>query len=218
MPDESPFVDGDCPFCDSEAVKHYVLHEGRDFYVIADFAPVSDGHLLLIPREHYPHIAALPPEMDEEFESLKALLGDYVRRHHGTLTYWENGIFGQSVPHAHLHAMSVTLDHAVYGEAGAGFEGIAGLRERHLDVGDGRYFAVEHEGVARVMPPNPELYSRVIRHARERNGGIWRYNAAERRMHGLPIIAETRQRWGDFVRANRDGAPPGDQERLKSLS
>ena len=207
MPDESPFIDGDCPFCDIEAVKHFLLHASDHFYVVADFAPVSEGHLLLIPRDHYPHLAALPPELDDEFESLKALLGDYVQRNHGSLTYWENGVFGQSVPHAHLHAMSVTLDPAVLADAGVEFEGIAGLRERHVEVGDGRYFMIEHEGVARVMPPTPELYSKVIRHARERNAGLWRYNPMERRMHGLPVIAATRQRWAEEQRASSQDGP-----------
>jgi diadenosine tetraphosphate (Ap4A) HIT family hydrolase len=99
MPDLNPPEPGaDCPFCRLESLET-VLYECTDFVVIADFAPVADAHILLIPRGHYPHLAALPNALYAEFESLKARLGDFVRSQYGALTFWENGVFGQSVPH-----------------------------------------------------------------------------------------------------------------------
>lgn len=194
MPDESPRQEIDCAFCDRWATKDTLLYEGENFYAIADFAPVSEAHILLIPHHHYPHLGALPPSLDEEFHTMKGRIGRFVQEQYGRLAYWENGVFGQSVPHAHLHSIALELDTSVYETHGVACQSLADLRSHH-SRGESHYFFVEHTGVGRVLPPDPELYSRVIRHARERNGGIWRYNPMERRMHGRPIVAEMIQRW-----------------------
>jgi diadenosine tetraphosphate (Ap4A) HIT family hydrolase len=194
MPDESRPEFGDCAFCDPEATKAYRLFEGRDFYVVADHAPVADAHLLLIPRAHYSHLAALPPELDEEFHALKSRLGDFVRSEYGRLTYWENGVFGQSVPHAHLHAIAVEMDTALFEPHGDAIDGLASMRSQWERRG-GHYFMVEHEGVGRFMPPDPDLYVRIIRHAKERNGGMWRYAAPERKLHAQPVVQAMIERW-----------------------
>src|SRR5688572_7239008 len=195
MPDESSLERGDCAFCDSEATKAYRLYEGRDFYVVADHAPVAEAHLLLIPKQHYPHLAALPPELDEEFHALKAHLGDYVRSHYGRLTYWENGVFGQSVPHAHLHTIAVDLDTTLFERHGDVIDdGIASMRS-YWQARGGHYFMVEHEGIGRFMPPDPDLYIRIIRHAKERNGGMWRYAAPERKLHAEPVVQAMIASW-----------------------
>jgi diadenosine tetraphosphate (Ap4A) HIT family hydrolase len=201
MPDESPIQAGECPFCDRQHTLDHVLHEGRDFYVIADFAPVADAHLLLIPRAHYPHLAAVPAELDEEFHALKAQIGDFVREHYGRITYWENGVFGQSVPHAHLHSISVAMDTDLISLHGAPFATLADLRAHHA-ADPGHYFLVEHQGIGRVMPPDPQLYWSIISDAKARNGGTWQFNASERRIHGRKQVEALMQRW----REHHDGS------------
>jgi diadenosine tetraphosphate (Ap4A) HIT family hydrolase len=194
MPDQSVPETGECAFCDPEATRAYRLHEGRDFYVIADHAPVAEAHLLLIPRQHYPHLAALPPELDAEFHALKSHLGDYVRSHYGRLTYWENGVFGQSVPHAHLHTIAIEMDTTLFEHQGEAIGDLPSMRSQWRQRG-GHYFMVEHEGIGRLMPPDPDLYVRIIRHARERNGGMWRYAAPERKLHAQPVVEAMIARW-----------------------
>jgi diadenosine tetraphosphate (Ap4A) HIT family hydrolase len=194
VPDESPLETGDCAFCDRQVTRDYVLHEGRDFYVIADYAPVADAHLLLIPRGHYPHLAAVPQALEDEFHTLKTLIGDFVRAQYGHITYWENGVFGQSVPHAHLHSLSVEMDTDLISRHGAPFGSLSDLRAHHA-TNPSHYFLVEHEGVGRVMPPDPELYWSIISDAKLRNGGTWRFNAAERRVHGRAQVEALMQRW-----------------------
>jgi histidine triad (HIT) family protein len=194
MPDESPLHIGACPFCNRDQTRDYLLHEGRDFYVVADFAPVADAHILLIPRNHYPHLAALPPALETEFHELKAHIGDFVREHYGKLTYWENGVFGQSVPHAHLHTLSVNMDATLISQHGVPVEALADLRAHHAGNA-GHYFLVEHAGVGRVMPPDPQLYWSIISDAKVRNGGTWQYTAAERRIHGRAQVEALIERW-----------------------
>jgi histidine triad (HIT) family protein len=197
VPDQNPIETGDCAFCDLEVIAGagYVLHEGEDFYAITDYAPIAEAHLLLIPREHYPHLAALPSSLHAEFESLKSALGDFVRRHYGALTYWENGVFGQSVPHAHLHVISLSLDRRIYEHAGPAFSGINGLQEKHLANG-GHYFTLEQADEARFLPPDPGLYVRILHHGQERSP-YWIRNRDERRSRGQPLIDRLKQRWRD---------------------
>jgi histidine triad (HIT) family protein len=194
MPDESPRLAGACTFCRRDLTQEYLLHEGDDFYVIADYAPVAAAHILLIPREHYPHLAALPPALEPEFHELKARIGGFVREEYGSVTCWENGVFGQSVPHAHLHTLSVEVDTDLISRYGAPFATLSDLRSHH--AGDAsHYFRVEHAGVGRVLPPDPQLYWAVISDAKLRNGGSWQYTAAERRVHGRPQVEALIRRW-----------------------
>jgi histidine triad (HIT) family protein len=202
VPDQSPVHIGECPFCNRELTKDYLLYEGRDFFVVADFAPVADAHILLIPKQHYPHLAAIPPELEEEFDALKAHIGEFVREQYGRLTNWENGVFGQSVPHAHLHFLSVEMDTSLISQYGAPIESLSDLRAHHAE-NESHYFLVEHAGVGRVMPPDAQLYWSIISDAKVRNGGSWQYTAAERRVHGRPQVEALIQRW----REHHAGSP-----------
>ncbi len=193
MPDQNPpETDGTCAFC--QPTQHTLLHQGRDFFAIADYAPLAAAHILLIPRAHFPHLAALPPELDAEFEDLKARLGAFVKSNFGALAYWENGGFGQSVPHAHLHVVSLSLEASPSRTAGEPFLGLAGLRARHA-LSRGAYFTVEDASEARFLPPDPLLYGRVVQHARETNGGSWVLSRDERRVSAGPVMEALVDRW-----------------------
>lgn len=204
MPDLNEPESGACAFCNREATRDTLLYEGRDFYVIADHAPIAEAHLLLIPRDHYPHLAALPSHLHDEFEALKALLGDFVLRGYGSLTYWENGVFGQSVPHAHLHAISVNFDPQVYSAHGHAFSGLAGLQERHAATDGGHYFFIEQGGQAHFLPPDWELYLSIVRFARNSRPINWRFDRDERRLRGGPIVEAMKQRWRDQMDGRLD--------------
>ena len=196
MPDLNPPEVGDaCAFCDRDRTRHTLLHEGVDFYIIADYAPTHDAHLLLIPRYHYKHLASLPPELDAEFEATKWRLGEFVQsRYGGGLTFWENGIFGQSVPHAHQHAISMRLDPVHYDAHGPAYEGIEGLRSVHAALGRDMYFSLEQDGVGRYLPPDWDLYMRVVNLARQTHEQ-WKYGRDERRVHGGPIVEAMKEVW-----------------------
>jgi diadenosine tetraphosphate (Ap4A) HIT family hydrolase len=192
MPDLNDPESGPCVFCDRDHTRNVFLHEGNDFYVIADHAPIAEAHLLLIPREHHPHLAALPDRLHAEYESLKALIGDFVSANYGELTFWENGVFGQSVPHAHLHAMSLSFDPYLYIDQGLAFNGIAGLQAVH---DGGHYFMIEQQGEARLLPPDWDLYLSIVRYARHSRPINWRFDRNERQLRGGPIVEAMKQRW-----------------------
>jgi hypothetical protein len=43
----------DCPFC-YENLKSKIIHEFESVFAIQDQYPVTDGHLLIIPKRHTP--------------------------------------------------------------------------------------------------------------------------------------------------------------------
>ena len=190
----TPLPRDDCPFCNRERVAANHLFDGDDFYIIGDHEPIAAAHLLLIPREHHPYLAALPPRLHAEFEALKAMAGSFIQRHYGRVSFWENGGFGQTVPHAHLHAFSLSIEPAVFQAHGVGFRGIAGLSETHARA-PGGYFMVEHAGEACLLPPDWDVYRQVIDHARARSDGRFVRDRAARRVNGVPLFAALKDRW-----------------------
>jgi hypothetical protein len=113
------------------------------------------------------------------------------------LTYWENGVFGQSVPHAHLHAISVSFDPHLYIDQGRAFSGIAGLQAEH---DGGHYFMIEQQGEARLLPPDWELYLSIVHFARHSRPTNWRFDRDERQARGALIIEALKQRWREVIR------------------
>ena len=55
----------DCIFCKiiKGDIPSYKLYEDNDIFVFLDINPVSKGHLLVIPKEHYENIFETPTEV-----------------------------------------------------------------------------------------------------------------------------------------------------------
>ena len=111
----------DCTFCRRNDIA-YVLQETPNFLVAADHAPLVEGHLLIIPKQHYACYGAVPPELDAELFALKREVRRFLDRFYAPVVFWEHGIFRQTVFHAHLHCFP-------FGEAQ--YDSIEGL---HSDV------------------------------------------------------------------------------------
>jgi histidine triad (HIT) family protein len=191
-----------CPFCNLDPAANLILHEGDDLFVMADFAPQAEAHILIIPRRHLSCFAVMPASMDAEFSTLKQRFGDFVLESYGELTYWENGVFGQSVPHAHQHVMSVSFDTALYEDDGAPFETPADLRALY-DAAPGNYFTVEHAGVSRYLPPDIEIHRRLLRYGRETMGGLRLLTPQQRREVAKPYLDTLLVRWRQYASGTR---------------
>ncbi len=99
-----PLPDHRCVFC-AHAALDVVLEETTHFLVIADHAPLAEGHLLIVPRDHYACYGALPVEFDDEARELRARVTDFLTAAYRAPIYFEHGVFRQTVFHAHLHAL-----------------------------------------------------------------------------------------------------------------
>lgn len=194
-------LEATCPFCHIDPTTNLILQQTPDFTVMADFAPIALAHLLIIPRPHLPHLAALPPELDEEFMALRQRFGDFVHSAFGGVMFWENGVFGQSVPHAHLHVMSGSVDTAIYAKSGIAFAKPAELREAHRQ-GEATYFTIEHEGIGRYMPPDSALRQTILDASRHRPGMLPHVSRDDQRQLGAPYIAAMGQCWQEYRESN----------------
>jgi diadenosine tetraphosphate (Ap4A) HIT family hydrolase len=94
----------ECPFC---YLAHATILENKFCLAIEDGFPVSPGHLLIIPREHFPTWFDAPKEVQHsmlELVDLAKQLIDEQRQPDGYNLGINCGTAaGQSVDHLHLH-------------------------------------------------------------------------------------------------------------------
>ncbi|HEV1997142.1 MAG TPA: HIT family protein [Candidatus Dormibacteraeota bacterium] len=118
-PTEEPFGPGTpslpgagCAFCHPEASPG-VLTANEHVRLLPDLYPVAPGHVLVVSQEHLSCYGAAPAEVLTALETLSQTAAQFVRDAYGVEpVLWENGGAGQTVFHAHLHVMPVTL-HAI---------------------------------------------------------------------------------------------------------
>lgn len=86
-----------CIFCNIP--KENYLYETEKSYVLLDKYPLAPGHLLVIPKSHYPVLHQCPPDLD----ILDVI--QYVVRKMGIEKYnvLQNNKHHQSVDHVHFH-------------------------------------------------------------------------------------------------------------------
>jgi diadenosine tetraphosphate (Ap4A) HIT family hydrolase len=158
-----------CVFC-ARAALAGILAETEHFILLADHAPLVEGHLLIVPRQHLACYGALPEALEADFLAAKRRAGEFLRARYREPIFFEHGVFRQTVFHAHLHAIP-------FGKVRFGVRALAAEHGRPVgaltDVRDwyaerGHYFYIEEpggegEGIqAGVFPPQEERYFHVL--------------------------------------------------------
>ena len=97
----------DCAFCEIAGGKEagHVVFEDDICLAFLDRRPLFWGHLLLIPKVHYPTLTDLPPEVVGPFFTNAQLLAQAVEQAmqaQGSFVAINNRV-SQSVPHLHVH-------------------------------------------------------------------------------------------------------------------
>lgn len=101
--------DPDCVFCKIVAreIPALIIHEEKSLIAFLDINPLAEGHLLVIPREHYAHVVDMPPAQCGAFLSSVPTLGRALIKVTGAEGFnvlVNNGrVAGQVVPHVHCH-------------------------------------------------------------------------------------------------------------------
>ncbi len=189
-----------CPFCREAALAPGVLFETTQFVVVCDRAPLTPGHLLIIPRLHLACYGALPRALYEELGTLKARLAAFLAGAYAEPVFFEQGLVGQTVPHAHLHAVPTPCAEAflarLRGDRAADAPRSLGSLRRWYDQ-RGPYLYAEGLGQGYLRAPD-ELASRSLRALlRELLDG------AAPAPEDVPAITRTvRERWRSFQQAN----------------
>lgn len=200
----------DCVFCQLDTIATYILKETTNFRIVADHAPLVEGHLLIIPKEHYACYGAVPAELDDELLSLKQEVRLFFERYYVSPVYWEHGVFRQTVFHAHLHCFP-------FGDIGYVPDPKQRWQRVHSqsDIRDwyskhGYYFYMEDNKQALLFAPNMDDYIYIIRDvlgkgvaARNKRFTLPR-TSEQRQREGKPLIAALTARWQQFQQEQGD--------------
>jgi ATP adenylyltransferase len=103
----APDRDPRCPFC-SESVRAAAVDVGRLVYAIEDAAPVTPGHILVVPKRHTRDFFTMSSEELRDTEALLRSLRESILRNDPTVTGFNVGVncgasAGQTLMHAHIH-------------------------------------------------------------------------------------------------------------------
>jgi histidine triad (HIT) family protein len=101
--------DDNCVFCRiaDGRLPSIRIYEDRDFLAFMDIAPLTEGHFLLVTREHYATLLEMPEQLLARALPLAQKLGRAAQAGlalPGFNLLQNNGqAAGQAVPHWHLH-------------------------------------------------------------------------------------------------------------------
>lgn len=205
-----------CPFCTAERLDA-VLTETDHFRLVADFAPLVEGHTLIIPREHFACYGAVPLDYELELIALKRRVARFFRIEYRPPVFFEHGVFRQTVFHAHLHAFPFgPLNLRLFELAHPDGRPVHGLADVHAWYNErGSYFYLEQARMAdkpleaAVFPPHEERYFHVLGSLRAQTSAIGSWSPpVVRRALGGPQVAALEAAWRAFERE----APAGTEE------
>lgn len=107
-----PSTNTDCVFCDivADPSNDHVVWDEEDVIAFMDINPVTDGHLLVVPKSHSTALTDLPPEtagrmMQVAQELAKALKASDLRCEGINLFFAEGEAALQEIFHSHLHVL-----------------------------------------------------------------------------------------------------------------
>jgi diadenosine tetraphosphate (Ap4A) HIT family hydrolase len=202
VPLEYAAKQADCTFCQRTEISD-VLKETAHFLLAADHAPLVEGHLLVIPRQHYACYGDMPASLDEELFALKDTLRRFYASFYSPVVFWEHGVFRQTVFHAHLHCfpwgrLEYDTTSNIHAAVVARQEDI-----RTWYRARGHYFYLEDEQHALLFPPEMDRYMRIIQQVFQQSlavhGRPVRARSAQQRYaEGRPLIEATVSRWQRF--------------------
>jgi histidine triad (HIT) family protein len=98
-----------CTFCDliRGAAEVSVCHEDSDAIAFMDIQPVNNGHVLVVPREHYESLLDVPEEIGMHLFKVTMQLANAVRHVTGcddlNIVVNSGAAAGQDEPHYHVH-------------------------------------------------------------------------------------------------------------------
>lgn len=104
-------TDPNCIFCRIVAgqIPAIKLYEDESVFCFMDINPISDGHVLVIPKDHYENVFEIPPETYGALYSTVAKLALAIKAEinpDGLNVMQLNGkAANQVVPHLHIHLM-----------------------------------------------------------------------------------------------------------------
>lgn len=99
-----------CIFCKiiKGEIPSSTIYEDEKIKVFLDVNPITNGHMLIIPKEHYENVFTIDEEIIlHSIQVIKEKLYPIVKEklHCDGLTISQNNGFGQEVKHYHIHVI-----------------------------------------------------------------------------------------------------------------
>lgn len=191
-----------CAFCKRTEIS-YILKETQNFLLAADHAPLVEGHILIIPKQHYACYGDVPAALDAELCALKHEVQQFFTHSYAPAVFWEHGIFKQTVFHAHLHCFpwgisGYDLDEELHNIIVSSQKDI-----RQWYNTQGHYFYMEDASIALLFAPEMDRYLGIVKNVFWR-GMVSRGSKAEWRSpqqryeEGAPLIKTMIDKWRSF--------------------
>lgn len=98
-----------CTFCDliRGSAEVSICHEDSDAIAFMDIQPVNNGHVLVVPREHYESLLDVPQELGLHLFTITMRLTAAIRQVTGcedfNIVVNSGAAAGQDEPHYHVH-------------------------------------------------------------------------------------------------------------------
>ncbi|MFH1591136.1 MAG: HIT family protein [archaeon] len=95
----------DCAHCAGGMGLTKPLYSDDDFLIVCDVHPLTEGHILIIPKEHIACMGALDDQQFEQYTKVYEKICRFIKEEYGSFGAFEHGITGQTVFHAHTHVL-----------------------------------------------------------------------------------------------------------------
>ena len=95
----------ECVFCDKNKIKTDIVYEDETVMAFLDSEPINEGHILLIPKEHYLDIDEIPDEILAHLMIISKKIVSALKEIYRPNGYsiMQNGGEFNDVGHYHLH-------------------------------------------------------------------------------------------------------------------
>ncbi len=99
-----------CAHCLGGSGLAHPLYDDDLFWVVCDGSPLTEGHILIIPKEHIATMSNLSEINFRNYFVLYKKIKSFISIHYGAVAIFEHGVIGQTVFHAHTHFLP--FDHS----------------------------------------------------------------------------------------------------------
>ena len=99
----------DCLFCKiiNKEIPSYTIYEDDIVKVFLDINPITNGHALIIPKEHYSNITDIDQKTLNHINEIKKNIYSILKEKLSCdgITFIQNNEYGQDIKHYHLHCI-----------------------------------------------------------------------------------------------------------------
>ncbi len=101
----------ECAFCNQDKISKQKIYETKYFTVLVDYAPIQEGHLLIVAKRNIVHLQDLNDDEAVDYNHIVKKVYSFFKEIIGTEDYIvleKNGkSAGQTVPHLHIHMIPI---------------------------------------------------------------------------------------------------------------